>query len=115
MATLNPFAPLQQDLSVEKHLALHAAVPVVALIPARIQWASSVAVPTAAGDVTVVFPLPFSSIPFCIIVSNGERGQGSFYCGVFAGTTTTTQFTVRLENSGGPFLPIARFNWIAIA
>lgn len=84
------------------------------LIAARMQWASSVATPNGSGDVTTTFPVAFPSAPSCIIVTNGERAQGPFYCGTF-NSATTTQFTARFEQSPGvPQVAISRYNWIAI-
>lgn len=81
-----------------------------------VMQAASVLVTTdAGGNVTITFPQAFSVAPQCIVVTNGDRTQGLFWCSIVQ-TPTTTSFVVRLENSAGAVnTTTVRLNYVAVS
>lgn len=66
------------------------------------------------GIITVLYPFTFSSTPQCVVLTNGEDGQGVFLFSMVA--RSTTFFTARLRTSAGAVAAgfLVRMNWIAM-
>ena len=66
------------------------------------------------GILTILYPAAFSSTPQCVVLTNGEDGQGVF---LFSMVTRSTTFaTVRLRTAAGAVAAgfLVRMNWIAM-
>lgn len=91
-------------------------VPPINTSPQQMQFGSFVGTTTAAGELTITYPAAFSISPTSILMTNGDRNQGLFFCSLKGGSVTTTQFVAKLETDTGAVVAssVVRVNWMAM-
>lgn len=91
-------------------------VPPASTSPQQLQFGSFVGTTTAAGEITITYPAAFNISPTSILMTNGDRNQGLFFCSLKGGSVTTTQFVAKLETDTGAVVAttVVRINWMAM-
>lgn len=112
-ADINATAAIAQTkLAATTQAKINGALQVLGGVTAY-QAGSTVQTTDGSGNITVAYPVTFSTTPQCVILTNGEDGQGVFLLAMV--TRNANNFTFKVRNTAGAPATgaLVRINWMA--